>query len=192
VNPAVFFSAASPPQKDFLPPITVHVVGIVLSQSELTGEQDVFLTPAIVRTYGRHSLKLPGLGARLRHGIADYAAFNPAVENLAPGAVAFAGSTEQAHVDASTHLFALALWMFAALAAIAGLLVFGQALFRQIFVDAAENPGLRALGMTANQLFGLAILRTAPIALGGLLVAVPLAFVLSVFMPIGRIARLAG
>src|SRR5438105_10344581 len=192
ITAAVFFSnGPSPPQKDFLPPITVRVVGVVLSQGELTGQQEVFLTPAIVATYGRRSLTFPGLGARLRHGLADYAAFNRAVDNLAPGAVMFPGSTEQAHVDASTHLFALALWMFAGLAAIAGLLVFGQALFRQIFVDGAENPGLRSLGMTANQLFGLTMLRTAAVALGGLTVALPLAFVLSVFMPLGRFARLA-
>src|SRR5439155_2805753 len=130
-------------------------------------------------TYGRRSLQLPGLGVRLRHGIADYAAFSREVQNLAPGAVMYPASAEQASVDAQTHLFALALWVFAALAAITGLLVFGQALFRQIFVGAAENPSLRTLGMTAGQLFGLTMLRTAAVAVGGLIVALPLPLALS-------------
>jgi hypothetical protein len=190
VDPTLFLGG-SVPQRDYLPPIPVRVVGVVLSQGELTGYQEIWLTPAIADTYGRRSLQLSGLGVRLRHGITDYAAFSRDVQNLAPGAAMYAGSAERASVDAQTHLFALALWVFAALAAITGLLVFGQALFRQIFVDAAENPGLRTLGMTENQLFGLTMLRTAAVAVGGLIVALPLAFLLSMFMPIGRIARLA-
>src|SRR5205807_9612295 len=53
VGPAAFFGNGSLPQKDFLPPFRVRVVGVVLSQSELTGELDVSLTPAIRETYGR-------------------------------------------------------------------------------------------------------------------------------------------
>ena len=68
VNPALFFGG-SISQKDFLPPITVHVVGLVLSQGELAG-----LSRATLYSCGdslaldppRNSRTVPGSRATIR------------------------------------------------------------------------------------------------------------------------------
>ena len=57
-----------------------------------------------------------------------------------------------------------ALTIFAIVIALTGLLVIGQALARQTFLDATDNDALRALGATRSQLFATAMLRAAVIA----------------------------
>jgi ABC-type lipoprotein release transport system permease subunit len=82
-----------------------------------------------------------------------------------------------------------ALLAFAVLAAIAVLLLVGQTLGRQVFLESVEHPTLRALGMTRGQLVGVALVRAAAIGLGGAAVAVTTAVSLSPFTPIGLARR---
>ena len=46
------------------------------------------------------------------------------------GALVFSSDQEALYVDRSTHILAISLWLFAAIAALAGLVIFGQALAR--------------------------------------------------------------
>jgi ABC-type antimicrobial peptide transport system permease subunit len=85
---------------------------------------------------------------------------------------------------------AVALAAFAVLAALIGLAVLSQLLGRQLVLDAAEYPVLRALGATRGVLVCLTIARLAVITVGGAVIAAGLAVAASPLMPIGP-ARLA-
>jgi ABC-type antimicrobial peptide transport system permease subunit len=85
---------------------------------------------------------------------------------------------------------AVALGAFAALAGLIALAVIGQLLSRQLILDAAEFPILRALGMTRGRLVALSLARIAAVTVAGGAVAVAVAVAASPLMPIGS-ARLA-
>src|SRR5204863_59118 len=72
-----------------------------------------------------------------------------------------------AKVERAIRPQALALAGFALLTALASLLVVGQALSRQLSLDAVEHTTLRALGMTPRQLLTMALLRVGTIAGSG-------------------------
>ncbi len=187
VNPFEFANA--PPKEDLLPPIDVRVVGTFLLPGELTGSADVFVSAAFYRRYANQGLSFSGLVVRLKGGLADFQAFAKGVDAITPGALVFSQGDEVKFVRQSTHLQAIALWLFAGLAALAGLLIFAQAVTRQTVLGGTENPILRALGMTPNQLVGVVMLRAAAIGVAGAALAVVLATALSPLTPLG-LARL--
>ena len=84
-----------------------------------------------------------------------------------------------------------ALFAFAALAAVVGLLVVGQALARQTAAESVDDSALRAMGMTTSQTTSVAVLRMVPVALAGAAVAVALAVAASPLVPIGVARRAA-
>ena len=85
---------------------------------------------------------------------------------------------------------AIALAAFAALAGLIGLAVLSQLLSRQLAMDAAGYPVLRALGATRGTLTGLSLARLAIVTVTGAALAVVIAVTASPLMPIGP-ARLA-
>src|SRR5207247_7935543 len=129
VNP--FSSAEEPPHGDLLPPIPVHVVGTMLFPGELTDSSDVFVSAAFERRYTGQALSYPALIVPLKQGQDGFPAFARAVDALSPGAFLFSLTDEVKFVHRSTHLQAIALWVFAGLAGLAGLLIFAQSVARQ-------------------------------------------------------------
>jgi ABC-type antimicrobial peptide transport system permease subunit len=85
---------------------------------------------------------------------------------------------------------AVALAAFAGLAGLIALAVIGQLLSRQLALEAAEFPVLRALGMRGPTLIALSLARLALVTVTGAVVAVAAAVAVSPLMPIGP-ARLA-
>jgi putative ABC transport system permease protein len=85
---------------------------------------------------------------------------------------------------------AFALAAFAALAGLMALAVITQLLGRQLTLDSAEFPILRALGMSRRALAGLSLARLAPLTSASAVLAVVVAIAASPLMPIGP-ARLA-
>jgi ABC-type antimicrobial peptide transport system permease subunit len=85
---------------------------------------------------------------------------------------------------------AIALAVFAGLAGLIALAVIGQLLARQLALDAAEFPVLRALGVRRAALIALSLARLALVTVTGAVVAVAVAVAASPLMPIGP-ARLA-
>jgi ABC-type antimicrobial peptide transport system permease subunit len=85
---------------------------------------------------------------------------------------------------------AIALAAFAALAGLIALAVIGQLLSRQLALDSAEFPVLRAIGATRGSLVALSLARLALVTLAGGVIAVGVAIAASPLMPIGP-ARLA-
>ncbi len=169
--------------------VTMKVVGVYVDAGSLTQESayaDVQLSQAFDRHYHDGLATAEAIALHLRHGDADVPALQREIERLAGGGQVGAGSVGDTArlTHRVTHPLATALWIFAALAGVAGLLVVAQALARESFLDSIENPTLRALGVTRPQLFGAGLFRAAVTGAGGAIVAVATAAALSPLMPI--------
>ncbi len=112
--------------------------------------------------------------------------------NLGSGGTTGA-STEDgtaATIQGSIHPQAVGWWILAALAALVGLAVVGQALARQSAVESEDHPTLVAVGMSGRELFALDMARNLVVGLAGAVGAVVIATLLSPIAPLGE-ARLA-
>jgi ABC-type antimicrobial peptide transport system permease subunit len=185
------------------PALDFTVTGVVRQPSDLspvpvqqdviylgTGD-DLYLTPAFWRTYGRTVANVgAGVVVRLHHGARDLAAFTMAVRALPGGrqAMLSVGSDSAAaagRAKRAMHVQAVALLAFGALTAVAGLLVVGQSIARQVQLDANDHGVLRALGMSGWQLAAVTLIRAALVGAAGAVLAVGLAVAASPLTPIG-------
>jgi hypothetical protein len=157
-------------------------------------EPGLSLTPAFLERYGDRfddvrQVELSML--RLRNGADSYGAFRKDVERVTKGTTVFyiesAGWTEARR---SFGLQADSLWVLAGVLALVTVLVLGQTIARQTFVESTEHPALGSLGFTRGQLFGLGLLRAAAIGFAGSLTAGLVAVGASPLAPFGN-ARLA-
>ena len=178
-------------------PFTFHIVGIDAAPSEFppqtgTGTDDLWATPAF---YARHNsgLAIFRMAAlRLRHGAAEIPPVLHEINRLAHGrpTLTYPLATQSANTERSIHLQAVALWLLAALLAVIGVLVTGQLLARQGFLEADDFGTLRALGMSPRQLLAAGLARAAVIGAGGAVAAGLLAVAVSPLFPVG-LARVA-
>jgi ABC-type antimicrobial peptide transport system permease subunit len=99
-------------------------------------------------------------------------------------------ATQQAATQQAIRPQAIALAAFAALTGLIALVVIGQLLSRQLVLDSAEFPVLRAIGATRASLVALSLARLAIVTVAGGVLAVVIAIAASPLMPIGP-ARLA-
>jgi hypothetical protein len=168
-----------------LSPVPIHHDVIYL------GADVVYLTPAFWQAYHDAVANLGVVvGLRLRRGPADLDAFIAAVRALPGGRQAGIEVGSEAEDTAraarrATRVQAVALLAFAGLAALAGLLVVGQAIARQVQLDAADLSALRALGMTRSQIVAASLVRAGLVGAAGALLAVILAVLASPLAPIG-------
>ncbi|MFN2607114.1 MAG: FtsX-like permease family protein [Acidimicrobiales bacterium] len=195
-----------PPEAPAGPTVAVRVVGIVRAPADVNpqpssgvvyqGQEVLAMTPAFLRSYaaalGVAADDLPGMEGmrvRLRQGRADIDAFTAAARPLiGPEGQVLTGSDTAAAagaVNRATHFQAVALLGFAGLAALTTLLIVGQAMARQVALDAADGPTLRAMGMTTGQRALAAVWRSALVAVVGALLAPAVALGLSPLFPIG-------
>jgi hypothetical protein len=178
-------------------PFTFHIVGIDAAPSEFppqtgTGTDDLWATPAF---YARHDsgLAIFRMAAlRLRHGAAEIPPVLHEINRLAHGrpTLTYPLATQSANTERSIHLQAVALWLLAALLAVIGVLVTGQLLARQGFLEGDDFGTLRALGMSPRQLLAAGLARAAVIGAGGAVAAGLLAVAASPLFPVG-LARVA-
>ena len=155
------------------------------------GEPRVLLSPAFSRTPRAQSFNPAGGGAYvvLRPG-ADAVAFTDKAATLARryrvGSVQVVHlATAYAATQRAIRPEAAALAIFAALAGLIALAIIGQLLSRQLVLDSAEFPVLRALGMGRSALAVLSLARVAIVTTAGAAVAVAVAVAASPLMPIG-------
>jgi len=195
----------APPFNDFATglkkaPLRMRVVGVAAAPGGFPPQVSeisplFYLTPAFFQRYPNGYDATPNsLLIRLKRGPADLPAFEAGIERVIasrniPFHVLERGN-QDANVQRSFHLQALALWLLAAMASLAFLLILSQTLARQSFLEADEYPALSALGMSRGQLWGLGLIRAAAPAAAGALVGLPVALALSTFSPIG-LARTA-
>src|SRR5256884_4591963 len=151
----------------------------------------LLLSQAFARTRQAASFNPAGGGARvlLRPG-ADAAAFARGATALAArhregSAEVINLATDHGATQGAIRPQAAALAVFAALAGLIALAIIGQLLSRQLVLDSAEFPILRALGMTRSRLTVLSLARVAIITTAGAAAAVGVAIAASPLMPIG-------
>jgi Na+-transporting methylmalonyl-CoA/oxaloacetate decarboxylase gamma subunit len=187
-------------------PMSFRVSGIapfddqIVPANRANGYPRALLTPAFFRVPAYAGLHGSDAGAiTLRTG-ASRAAFLRQANSLA--------SSPQFSAETGGHVFigdldgqaeaterairpeGIALALFAALAGLIALVVVSQLIGRQILLDAAEHPVLRALGMSRRDLVVFSLLRVGIVTFFGALVAVAVSIAASPLMPIGP-ARLA-
>jgi hypothetical protein len=175
--------------------VDLRVVGVVAPAGDFpprvgVAVGTVLCTPAFARAFTDRYANDGWLSVRLAGGDASRR-FATGVERLTRASVddlAHSDQDQRALTRRALHLPALALEVLAVLAAGAALVVGGQALARQAFLEATDNPSLRALGMTGGQLWAVAMARAALIGVAGAGVAVAVAFAASGLFPIGLAA----
>ena len=155
------------------------------------GADVAYLTPAFWAAHHDSVANLGvGVGLRLHRGQADLDAFTAAVRAMPGGRDARIEVGSEAEDTAraarrATRVQAVALLAFAVLAALSGLLVVGQAIARQVQLDAADLSVLRAVGMTRSQFVAASLVQAGLVGAGGALLAVVLALLASPLAPIG-------
>ncbi len=175
------------------PTVALHVVGFEAAELEFPSgqapEYDLFTTPAFARAENKHIITLSAYLVRLRHGSADLPRF---AHDVAPLHLDYVSNQDAIAIAiaGSIHPQAVGWWLLAALTALAGLAVVGQALGRQSVVESEDYPTLRALGLPRSRLILLGTMRNLAVALLGAAGAVVVAFALSPLTPVGE-ARLA-
>jgi len=183
-------TGAGPPPTG--PLVSFHVVGIEAAvyefQAGTTPLYDVYTTPAFARSVLPKTTSGVIYLVKLRHGAADVDAFKNYVKSL--GISTFTSvSTPAALVAGSIHPQAVGWWLLAALAALAGAAVVGQALSRTRRVESDEFPVFVALGLGRRSLVALGLASTLLVGLAGAAGALALAYALSPLAPVGE-ARL--
>ena len=155
------------------PTVDLHVVGFEASEFELpsgtTPSYDLFTSSAFAKTVIPRTAAGYVYLVSLRDGAAGITRFNAAAQTLS-GAGLQGGQDEDGVADAiatSIHPQAVGWWILAALAALVGLAVVGQALARQSRVESEDYPTMAALGADRRQLVALGMAQTLVVGLVG-------------------------
>jgi hypothetical protein len=153
----------------------------------------VSLTPAFHRAYqSRIAHFPPAPRIRLERGRADLAAFTDAARRLArdsPEVSVITRADLALRVEQATRAQVVALVLFAALAAVAALVVIGQTLTRELMLATAGHDTLRALGASRQQLVAAMTLPVGLVSAVGGLVGAGIAVLASPLMPMGLARR---
>ena len=176
------------------PTVALRVVGFEATEDEFpsggTPIYALYATRALAQTVlPRTALKYLYY-VRLRHGAADYPRFEAAASNVNLGTGSGTGASSEdaqaASIESSIHPQAIGWWILAALAALVGLAVVGQALARQSIVESGQYPTMTALGVDRRQLVTLEMMRNLVVGLAGSAGAVTIAIALSPIAPLGE------
>ena len=194
------------------PSFTVTVTGIVRFPTDVSavlplaakqnvsyeGEQNMYMTPAfldrLAAGLGIPVQQLPNMnfyGVRLRHGSADWKAFAAEASAVGQGQVfTSAGNTSGIRTAATSaqrgiHLEVVALVLFGILALLVTLLFVGQAVARQVVLEADDYAAMQTLGVTRRQLVGIVVMRAAVLGFAGGAFALVVAALSSPLLPVG-------
>jgi ABC-type lipoprotein release transport system permease subunit len=176
-----------------VPRHSLRVVGFVVAENEFPAgsgpRYDLFPTKAFAAAVNPRTVVVPFYYVRLRHGAADLPAFESQVRPLdSQGADPL--DVDAAAVQRAIRPQAVGWWVLAALVALAGLAVIGQAAARQFVTDQDDRQALSAVGLRVRQFVTLGLARAAIIGAIGAAGADALAAALSPLTPVGE-ARLA-
>lgn len=176
----------------------LEVVGIVAGPGDFPPQYiglypSIHLTPALFRVYGNRLASGDGSPARgslfvkLRNGAADVPAFRAALEELVPGQPLIATTPQEVGfgTERSFGFQSTGFWFLAAFAAVAAILVGGQAIARQAVLGSLEFPTLGALGFSRGGFMLVGLLRAAIVGLASAAIAVVIAIAMSPLTPVG-------
>ena len=182
----------------------VRVTAIIRTPSDLAnsgapsdvtfaGTGSLFLTAAFYHRFAGSVGNMAGLSFHLRRGLAGLPAFKAEVNRLTGDRAQFELGSDDAiaaaAVQRGTGLQALALLLFGIIVALALLVIVGQSVARLAHIASDDFPVLRALGSSRRQLAAVALAPGALIAAAGMALAIPAAYVLSVFTPVSLARR---
>ena len=199
------FAQGAEPDLSLAFPLYFRVAGIAVFDDQVVpatatnAQPRILLTPAFSQTGAAHSvIYMAQAGLRLRPGTDPEVLTRQAraLSGRYPNAegsftVALNLAGEMAATQRAIGPQAVALAVFAGLAGLISLAVLGQLLSRQLALESAEFPILRAVGMTRRSLLALTMARLAIVTVAGAAVAVAIAVAASPLMPVGGSARLA-
>jgi hypothetical protein len=158
-----------------------------------TGTGDLFLTSAFYHRFAGSIANIVGLSFHLHRGLAGLPAFRAEVNRLTGGRAQFELGSDDATAAAAaqrgTSLQALALLLFGIIVALAMLVIVGQSIARLAYTASDDFPVLRALGSSRGQLAAVALAPGVLVAAAGMVLAIPAAYALSVFTPVGLARR---
>ena len=173
-------------------PLRLRIAGVDAAPGEFppqysTGIDFVWATPAFYRQYRGELTDYDTTALRLRGGPAGMAAMQNDASRLARGKPvdSYPFGTQALNTEHSIHLQAVALWLVAALLSVVGVLVIGQLLARLSYLESADYPALRGIGMSRRELLTAALGRTLVIGGAGAAVAALIAIALSALFPVG-------
>ena len=178
-----------------VPRHSLRVVGLVVTQNEFEAgngsRYDLFTTRAFAAAVNHRAVLLPVYYVRLRHGAADLPAFDSQLRPLHTfGADDL--DVDAAAVQRAIGPQAVGWWLLAALTALAGLAVIGQAAARQFVTDQDDRAALAAVGLRGRQFVALGLSRAAIIGALGAAGAAGLAAALSPLTPVGEARLVTG
>lgn len=176
------------------PKLRLRVVGVLRGASDVVGRASpaIYATPAFDRAYrGRVAYASRVLLVRRAPGTSP-AALHQAVSRLTshnPLGV-FDAATEDKPARQTTRTLAVGLVAFALVAALASILVVGQAVARHASGAQSDQFSLAAIGFTRPQRIRGIVGTVVPIALLGALLAGAAATLASTLMPVGLARRI--
>lgn len=189
-DPETFFAAEQVP-------VTVVGVHAAPGDFDAVGQTTfpVLLVPhAVLDRYGHVLPPLNpetwNLGVHLRDGPSSAHAFQRKIDSTFNLDVPMIQPVVTAGVQRTMSLYAAALWIVAAIVSFAAIAVFSQTMARQIHLEAADYPALRALGVSQRGLVWLGLLRAMLVAIVAAPLVILVAFLASPLMPFGA-ARVA-
>ena len=174
------------------PELTMEVVGVVRTVNGfLFTPEQVFLSPGFLARYRDEALYLENADIRLVNGAADIPALQRDVNELvAPGTPVLDLHTVSRHVDTTIGVEHTALWLLAAVVALAGGLLVSQALVRSAGVVGEDALVLRAVGMTRLDLAWAALQAHAVTVVVAVVTALAGAIGFSRWFPLGLARRI--
>lgn len=174
------------------PALRLRVVGRVKTMAQFLFVPDgqVLASPALIAQHGDEMVAIENADVRLVHGAGDAAALERTVNRvIAPGTPILDLNDTARRVETTMSVERTALLTLAAVVALVGLVLIGQALGRSASVIADDAPVLRAVGMTRAD---LSLAATVPHVLAAA-VAVAAALVTAVaasfWFPVGVAGR---
>jgi hypothetical protein len=175
------------------PKVSLRVVGVVrnVAQFVFVTDGQAMLSPGFLSRYGTQATALENAYIRLRGGATDMAKLQRHVNtDVAPGTPLLDEHAVARRVTTTLDVEGTALLLLAAVVALAGLVLVGQALGRSAAVVSDDAPALRAIGMTRAQLTGAAV-RAHLVAAGvAVVVALVTAVLASAWFPLGLGAQI--
>ncbi len=177
------------------PHVRLRIVGVTRSLFEIGAASHVvffnFLTPAFFKKYRTAMQWQPTVMVRYRTGVTE-AQFDASVGKVAPRTAITDTGTFTSIIDAlrsTAGVLANGLLVFAAVAALVGLVLISQVLARNAERGSDDRGVLRVLGATRTARVVDACAPLVPVAVGGALLAVLGAWIGSRWLPIGTAGR---
>ena len=197
VGDVVPFHAYSPEQ-DFDggaaqgPAVDLRVVGITRNVGQFLFTGGILMaSPGLIARHGEEMAVAENADVRLASGGGGIDALRADVnEIVAPGTPLLDLNAVSRRVDTTTGVEHTALLLLAAVVAVAGVVLVGQALGRSASVVGDDAPALRAMGFTRAGLGTAAVLSHLGVALLAAFVAGATAFVASRWFPVGMARRI--